>query len=82
MEKFKEVLKVVLNRFKSPVVWAGIISIVGLVFTTAGYSLSDVGSWGELGNVVLSILKSPEKLAMIVVALFAFLNDASNREKF
>lgn len=82
MEKFKEVLFTVLDRFKSPVVWGGIIAIVGLVFTTAGYSLADVSSWGALWGVIVDILSSPEKLALIVVSLFAFLNNPENKVGF
>lgn len=82
MEKFKEVLAKVVDRLKSPVVWGGIIAIVGLVFTTAGYSLTDVASWGSLWNVIVEILSSPEKLALIVVALFAFLNNPENKTGF
>lgn len=82
MEKFKVVLAKVIDRFKSPVVWGGIIAIVGLVFTTAGYSLGDVSSWGALGNVIKEIVLSPEKLALIVVVLFTFLNDPSNKDGF
>ena len=82
MEKFKEVLNKVIYRLKSPVVWGGLIAIVGLVFTTAGYSLADVSSWGSLWNVIVEILSSPEKLALIVVALFAFLNNPENKKGF
>ena len=79
---YKLILEKVLNRFKSPVVWGGIIAVVGLVFTTAGYSLADVSSWGALGGVILAILASPEKLALIIVALFAFLNNPETKNKF
>lgn len=82
MVKAKEVLAKVFDRLKSPVVWGGIIAIVGLVFTTAGYSLADVSSWGALGGVILAILASPEKLALIIVALFAFLNNPETKDKF
>ena len=82
MEKFKEVLAKVIDRLKSPVVWGGLIAIVGLVFTTAGYSLADVSTWSALGGVILAILSSPEKLALIIVALFAFLNNPENKSGF
>ena len=82
MEKFKLILNKVVARMKSPVVWAGIIAIVGLTFTTAGYTLSDVSSWAGLGSVIMAIVSSPEKLALIIVALFAFLNNPADKEKF
>lgn len=82
MEKFKLIMDKVIVRMKSPVVWAGIIAIVGLIFSTAGYTLSDVSTWQGLGAVITAILFSPEKLAMIIVALYAFLNNPSTKEKF
>lgn len=82
MEKFKVILAKVIDRFKSPVVWGGIIAVVGLVFTTAGYSLGDVGSWGALWGVIVGILSSPEELALIIVAIFAFLNNPATKSKF
>ena len=78
----KDILKDVVNRFKSPVVWAGIIAIVGLVFTTAGYGLDDVTSWSALYAVIISIITSPAKIAMIIVALFTFLNNPKDKVGF
>lgn len=70
------------NKLKSPVVWGGAIAIVGLVFTTAGYSLTDVSTWPALGGVILAILASPEKLALIIAALFALLNNPDKHNEF
>lgn len=81
-EKFLNIAKEVAKRLKSPIVWAGIISIVGLIFTTAGAGYEDVTTWKGLLDVIISILTSPAKLGMIVVALFGFLNNPSTKDKF
>lgn len=81
-EKFITIIKDVFDRLKSPVVWAGIISIVGLIFTTAGFGFEDVPTWEALFDVIMSILTSPAKLGLIIVALYGLLNNPTNKEKF
>lgn len=78
----KDIMKEIINRFKSPVVWAGIISIVGLIFATAGVGLEDVTTWAGLQVVIVGVLSSPAKLAMIVVALFGFINNPKDKAGF
>ena len=81
-EKFVLVFKEVIKRFKSPIVWAGIISVVGLIFTTVGASYADVATWEGLKVVLIGIVTSPAKIGMIVVALYSFLNNPTTKEKF
>ena len=81
-EESIKVAKEVVNRLKSPVVWAGIIAIVGLIFTTAGAGFEDVTTWKGLLEVLIGIVTSPAKIAMIIVALFGFLNNPGNKDSF
>ena len=82
MQKFKEILNVIILRLKSPVVWGGMIAIIGLIGTTTGYTLEDVTTWQGLGSVIVAIFASPKYLMLIAVALFGFLNNPTDKEKF
>ena len=81
-EKVLSILKVVLERIKSPVVWGGMIAIVGLIGTTTGYSLEDVATWQGLWGVIVAIFASPKNLMLIIVALFGFLNNPTDKANF
>jgi len=78
----KDFLKVMISRFKSPVVWAGIIAIVGLVFSTVGVTFADVMTWQGLKEVLVGIITSPAKIAMIVVAVYGFINNPADNAHF
>lgn len=81
-EKIMKVVKEVISRLKSPVVWAGTIAVVGLIFTTAGYGLDDIPSWAELGKVLIAIVSNPSKIALIVVAFYGLVNNPATKDKF
>ncbi len=75
-------IKTILKRFKSPVVWAGIIAILTIIFNTAGYQISDLTSWAIVGDIFRQIFSSPAMIISILVAIFAYINNASDNKKF
>lgn len=75
-------VKTILARFKSPVVWAGIIAIVTIIFNTAGYQVSDLTSWSIVSDIAKNILSSPATIISILVAIFGYINNASDKKNF
>jgi len=80
--KLIAILKELFQRAKSPVVWGGMIAVVGLIGSTTGYTLEDIATWQGLGNVIVAIFASPKYLMLIFVALFGFLNNPTNKDNF
>lgn len=71
-----------LKRFKSPAVWIGIFSLISIIFSTAGVQLSDLTSWKIVGQTLLNIVTNPFTLGSVIVAIFSFLNNPTNKEGF
>ena len=82
LDKLWNGVKTILARFKSPVVWAGIIAIITIIFNTAGYEISDLTSWAMVGDIFEKILSNPATIISILVAIFAYLNNASDKKNF
>ncbi len=82
LKKLWNGIKTILARFKSPVVWAGIIAIVTIIFNTAGYQVSDLTSWKMVGDIFEKILSNPATIISILVAIFAYINNASDKKNF
>ena len=59
----------VLTRLKNPAFWTGIISLILLIFTTAGIEISTMNTWGELYKAVFSTINNPCALLCIIGAI-------------
>ena len=82
MTKILNVIKTVLSRFKSPVVWAGIGSMFVIIISAAGYKIEDLTTWQTLLDVLKVIINSPATIIAILVSIFGYINDSSNRTNF
>lgn len=72
----------ILKRFKSPAVWAGIISIFTIIIQGAGIKVAEITSWSILLNEFIKIVSNPYILISIIVAIIVFLNNPTESKKF
>ena len=72
-------MKNFIERFKSPVVIGGLISIV---ITISGINPNNMTSWEILFENLIGILQNPFILISIIYQIFAFLNNPTDRENF
>ena len=72
-------MKEILNRFKSPVVWFGIVSTI---IAISGISPETLTSWNLLGDAVVSIFTNPFTFFSCAVGIYAYLNNPSDKEHF
>ena len=75
-------IKVVIARFKSPVVWAGIFAVVTLIFQVAKVDPSQITSWKLLWEFLGTVLSNPYTIGSIIIAIFAFINNADSQKNF
>jgi len=73
------IMKEVLNRFKSPIVWFGIVSVI---IATSGISPETLTSWNLLGDAIIQIFTNPFTFFSCGVAIYAFLNNPTTKDKF
>jgi len=78
----KKSLKKILSRFTSPVVWAGLIALIGVIFNAAGVELSELKTWGIFFQEVGNILGNPFIILSVIVAVFSFINNPSSKKDF
>ncbi len=68
-------------RWKSKGAIAGIIALIGVIFTTAGIDLQSLNTWEALGDNIIMVISNPFLLGSIGIAIFAFYNDAKSKNK-
>ena len=61
-------------KLKNPYFW---LSIVGLLFASAGIDFQTLTSWQLLGEALLSILNNPVSVVAVLTALVGIWNDNS-----
>ena len=71
--------KVIVERFKSPIVWFG---LVATILSAAQISPENLTSWDILGANLLAFVSNPFLLGTAVVMVFAYINNPSDKEKF
>ena len=59
-------------KLKNPMFW---LSIVGLLFASAGIEVNTLTSWQLLGQALLSIVENPFTLVCVIVAVLGIFND-------
>jgi hypothetical protein len=77
-----EILKKVLARFKSPVVWGGVIAVLGLLASANNMQFTDFTTWETIVYTLKDIVLNPVKLFGFIVAVFAFINNAGSKKTF
>lgn len=82
MKKILKGIKIIVSRFKSPVVWAGIFAIVTLIFQVAKVDPSQITSWKLLWEFIGTVLSNPYTIGSIIVSIFAFINNADSQKNF
>ena len=65
------------NKLTNPVFW---LSMVTLVLAAAGVDFETLTSWPLLADALLSILKNPVSLAMVIVTAYGIWNDQSTKK--
>ena len=63
-------------KFKNPYFY---LSIIGLIFASAGVDFNTLTSWQLLGNALLSILNNPVSVLAVATALIGIWNDNSTK---
>ena len=61
-------------KLKNPYFW---LSIIGLIFASAGIDFNTLTSWQLLGEALLSILQNPVAVIAVLTALVGIWNDNS-----
>lgn len=67
------------KRLKNPAFWTGIISILLLIFSSAGLNFSDMTSWGELWKGILTIISNPVSVVAVIGAIVGISADTSTK---
>ena len=65
------------NKLTNPVFW---VTMVTLVLAAAGVDFETLTSWPLLAEALLSILKNPVSLAMVIVTAYGIWNDQSTKK--
>ena len=68
-------------RWKSKGAIAGIIALIGVIFTTAGIYLQSLTTWGALGDNIIMVISNPYLVGLIFVAILSFYNDTKSKNK-
>lgn len=61
-------------KLKNPYFW---LSIIGLIFASAGIDFQTLTSWQLLGQALISILQNPVAVVAVLTALVGIWNDNS-----
>ena len=72
-------MKEALVRFKSPVVWFGIVSTI---IAVSGIAPETLTSWDLLWEAIVRIFTNPFTFFSCGIAVYAFLNNPTTPEKF
>jgi len=75
-------LKELKIRSLSPVFIASMFAVVAIIVNAAGIKFEEITSWGILLEDILMILKNPFLIGSIIVAVFGFLNNPTDKKKF
>ena len=59
-------------KLKNPYFW---LSIIGLIFASAGIDFQTLTSWQLLGQALISILQNPVAVIAVLTALVGIWND-------
>ena len=59
-------------KLKNPYFW---LSIVGLLFASAGIDFGDLTSWQLLGEALMSILQNPVSIVAVLTAFVGIWNN-------
>ena len=70
-------MKILQNqKFKNPIFW---LSLIAIMFASAGVEFSTLTSWKLLGESFLSILDNPVSVGSGIVAVICVCNDKSTK---
>ena len=64
------------QKFKNPIFW---LSLIAIMFASAGVEFSTLTSWQLLGESFLSILANPVSVVSVIVAVVGVFNDNSTK---
>ena len=64
------------QKFKNPLFW---LSLIAIMFASAGVEFSTLTSWQLLGESFLSILANPVSVVSVIVAVIGVFNDNSTK---
>lgn len=68
-----------LKRLKNPAFWTGIISLIFLIFTSAGLDFDKMTTWELLGGALLSIVENPVKLIAVIGSMVGVTANTSSK---
>lgn len=67
-------------RFKNPVFIAQLVlAILTPIMAYAGITASDITTWAKLGELLLSAIKNPYVLTLVVVSVWNAINDPTTK---
>jgi len=67
-------------RFKNPVfIGQLVLSVLLPIVAYLGLNLSDLTTWGALGNVLLQAISNPYVLGLVIVSVFNALTDPTTK---
>ena len=70
-------MKILQNqKFKNPIFW---LSLIAIMFASAGVEFSTLTSWQLLGESFLSILANPVSVVSVIAAVIGVFNDNSTK---
>lgn len=72
-------MEAIIKRLKNPAFWTGIISLIFLIFTSAGLDFQAMTTWELLGGALLSIVENPVKLIAVIGAIVGVAANTSSK---
>jgi phi LC3 family holin len=64
------------TKFRNPIFW---ISIVSIIFASAGVDFTTLTSWELFGKAVMNIFNNPVSITTVIVAMVGVFNDNSTK---
>lgn len=72
-------MEAIIKRLKNPAFWTGLISLLLLIFSSAGLNFGEMTSWGALWEGVKAILSNPVSVVAVIGAIVGISADTSTK---
>lgn len=82
MKKIKEFFKEIKKRITSKVVWAGFVAIIGIIVSVSGIDFNTINNWNDFFKTIKLIVSNPGLIASIIVAIYSYFNNPTDKKKF
>lgn len=75
----QKIIQSIIKRLKNPAFWTGLISLILLIFSSAGLNFNDMTTWNALWGAIITILSNPVSIVAIIGSLVGISADTSSK---